>query len=76
MAIVCVSSKRNLTLKAVKKKFVLDSEADFADLPKCCTGSLAVVADGSIGYMVNASGKWVENKKAATDYLIAEEASF
>ena len=41
--------------------FVLDSAADLADLPKCCVGSIAVVADkdGAV-YMVNASGEWKE----------------
>lgn len=41
--------------------FVLDSDTDVANLPKCCPGSTAVVADiGGKAYMVNASGEWRE----------------
>ena len=43
------------------EKFVMDAEADFANLPKAAPGSYAVVADGSKQYMVNASGQWVEH---------------
>ena len=39
--------------------FVVDSDADFANLPKCDPGSTAVSPSGKV-YRVNASGKWVE----------------
>jgi hypothetical protein len=41
--------------------FVMDSDSDFASLPKSGVGSTAIVADkdGPI-YMVNASGEWKE----------------
>lgn len=40
-------------------EFVMDSEADAANLPKCCAGSVAIVANAdSPAYMVNASGEW------------------
>jgi len=40
---------------------VLDSAEDVADLPKCCTGSVAIVADkGGAVYMVNTAGEWRE----------------
>lgn len=61
--IECISRK---FYKAVNKKclyfgqFVLDTEADAANLPESAPGSYAVVADGSKRYMVNASGVWVE----------------
>ena len=39
--------------------YVCDSEADIANLPKSCPGSVAVVAAaGGKVYMVNASGEW------------------
>ena len=42
-------------------EFIMDSAADAANLPKCCTGSTALVADkdGAL-FMVNASGEWKE----------------
>ena len=40
-------------------KFVVDAESDIAKLPKCCTGSTAIVADETHKcFMVNASGEW------------------
>ena len=42
-------------------EFILDSAADAADLPECCAGSVALVADDSGAmYIVNASGEWKE----------------
>ena len=47
--------EQNCTIKT----YVVDSEADIANLPTCGTGSTAVVADETGGiYMVNASGEW------------------
>jgi hypothetical protein len=44
-----------------RHSYVIDSAADVASLPKCCTGSIAVVAEkGGAVYMVNASGEWRE----------------
>lgn len=46
---------------AQRYSFVLDSAADVANLPECCPGSTAMVADkGGALYMVNASGEWKE----------------
>jgi hypothetical protein len=44
-----------------RRSFVLDSAADAKNLPKCCAGSTAIVAekDGS-AYLVDASGEWRE----------------
>jgi hypothetical protein len=44
-----------------RKTFILDSADDVANLPECCAGSAAMVADkdGAM-YMVNASGEWKE----------------
>ena len=42
-------------------EFILDSAADVADLPQCCAGSTALVADKNVtAYIVNASGEWKE----------------
>ena len=42
-------------------EFVLDSEEDVAQLPKCAPSSMAiVVTEGLPIYMVNASGEWVK----------------
>ena len=46
-------------VRAMRKEFICDTDADFANLPKCCTGSTAVsVATGNV-VVVNASGEWV-----------------
>lgn len=78
MAIKCIYSERNYLRSKptdeIRKKFVIDSEADVASLPKCCAGSVAIVAEGGKAYMVNASGVWVASGTAS--FSIAEEASF
>ena len=42
------------------KEFILDTEADVAELPKCCPGSCALVCSTANVYIVNASGVWVK----------------
>lgn len=42
-----------------KRDFICDTDADFADLPKCYPGSTAVSAATGNVYVVNASGEWV-----------------
>lgn len=43
-----------------KKEFICDARADISSLPKCASGSTAlVVATGDV-FIVNASGQWVE----------------
>lgn len=41
-----------------KQDFIVDTEADIATLPECCTGSKALVAQTGVNYIVNASGAW------------------
>lgn len=42
-----------------RREFVMDSDADVANLPECGPGSVAIVAANGGGvYMVNASGEW------------------
>ena len=46
---------------AYRESFILDSADDAKDLPECCAGSMAAVADkDGAAYMVNASGEWKE----------------
>jgi hypothetical protein len=41
--------------------YILDTDADAADLPEtCATGSLALACDTNTMYIVNASGVWVK----------------
>lgn len=41
-----------------KRKYILDTEADVADLPDSAAGSTAVVIATANVYAVNASGQW------------------
>ena len=61
MAYKVVNRTYCISTDAYRYEFVCDSAADVASLPKCCAGSVAIVADkdGPI-YMVNASGEWKE----------------
>lgn len=60
MAYKMISVKHCVPADVFVKRFVVDSEADIANLPQCDPGSTAVVAEGGKNYMVNASGVWVE----------------
>lgn len=42
-----------------RKEFMMDTDADMANLPKCCVGSTAIAVSSGEVYMVNASGDWV-----------------
>lgn len=74
MAYKLVAQRWSPVLGSTKKKYIADTESDIASLPKCCTGSTAIVADSGVGYMVNASGVWV--KSGAALLTIAEEVAF
>lgn len=39
--------------------YVVDTDADFADLPTCVSGSKAVSAETGNVKIVNASGQWI-----------------
>lgn len=59
MAIKCVDRVWCPALKTFRHSYVMDSNSDAANLPKCCPGSTAIVAaSGGNVYMVNASGEW------------------
>ena len=58
MAIVRSEREWEANINGYQCEYILDTEADVANLPKCVTGSVAlVVATGNV-YMVNASGVW------------------
>lgn len=42
-----------------KRDYIVDTQADVASLPVCCTGSSALVVESGAVYIVNASGAWV-----------------
>lgn len=44
--------------KGRKKEYICDTDEDIAKLPKCCTGSTAMVVESGKIFMVNASGEW------------------
>lgn len=74
MAIKEIGRKWCASVGNYRKKFIIDSEEDVGNLPKCCTGSTAIVAEGGKTYIVNASGEWVAFGTAS--YNFAEGVSF
>ena len=46
--------------KDYSKKFMLDTDDDAKELPKCCPGSEALAPLSGNLYVVNASGAWVK----------------
>lgn len=42
-----------------KSEFICDTDEDFANLPKCCTGSTAVSLQSGKIRVVNTVGEWV-----------------
>lgn len=59
MAYKLIDREYNPHDDASKHSFMCDTDADFANLPECCTGSVAVSAATCNVYVVNASGNWV-----------------
>jgi len=41
-------------------EYVVDTVAEIASLPSCCTKSTALVVSTGEVYMVNASGRWAK----------------
>lgn len=56
-----------------KRKFIMDSDADAANLPTCDPGSTAFSADGTATYVVNASGAWVKTTRASGTVTISND---
>ena len=67
MAVKCVYKRWNPALCEQIRKYIIDDESDVSKLPKCPTGSVAIVADGGKAYVVNASGAWVAGGTASVD---------
>lgn len=60
MAIKKISREWIPEYGAYREKFIADTEADIAALPKSDTGSVAVVIENGDIYVVNAAGEWAE----------------
>lgn len=43
-----------------RHEYIVDTDADFTDLPACGTGSTAVSIESGRVMVVNTSGEWVE----------------
>lgn len=69
MAIMCVSRMWNDCVDGYIRKFLVDTESDVADLPTCCPGSSAIVAEGGKQYIVNTCGVWVECGSDIATYI-------
>lgn len=41
------------------REFIVDTDADFENLPKACTGSAAVSLESGSVRVVNTAGEWV-----------------
>jgi hypothetical protein len=59
MAIKLINREWCVFAEDFRCEFIVDSDDDFASLPKSCAGSTAVSPSGKV-MMVNASGEWVE----------------
>lgn len=59
MATKMINKEYCSCLDDYKQDFIVDTEADIATLPECCTGSSALVVETGSVYIVNASGDWV-----------------
>ena len=58
MGIKCLSGHYS-SYKEPPREFIVDTDADFENLPKACTGSAAIsLASGNVR-VVNTSGEWV-----------------
>lgn len=58
MAIKLVSVEYSECLESYKREYIVDSDDEFENLPKCCVGSTAMSPSGNM-MIVNASGEWV-----------------
>lgn len=59
MAIKMINREWCACQGAYKIDYIVDTSADVASLPACCTGSSALAVESGTVYMVNASGTWV-----------------
>lgn len=59
MAIKMVNSEGCTHTDVYRCEFIVDSDDDFKNLPKCCAGSTALSPSGTV-MIVNASDEWVK----------------
>lgn len=59
MAVKLVNRKWCPCMGAYQYDYIVDTEDDVSSLPKCCTGSSALVVESGNVYVVNASDNWV-----------------
>ena len=59
MAIKLVNREWCACVNDFRHEYIVDSTADFENLPQCAAGSMAVAPSGEVK-MVNASGEWVD----------------
>jgi hypothetical protein len=60
MAIKMVNSEGCTHADVYRCDFIVDTNADFENLPKCCVGSTALSAESGDVMIVNASSNWVK----------------
>lgn len=58
MAFKLIDNSYNIYANEYIHEYLVDTEADVAHLPKCGTGSSALVVESGVVYVVNASGEW------------------
>ena len=59
MAIKLIDQEFCSYSREMKSEYICDTDADFATLPKACTGSTAVSIESGTVKIVNTSGVWV-----------------
>lgn len=59
MAIKLVEREYRACIDDYKCDYIVDTDADFKNLPVACTGSSAVSVESGNVQVVNASGNWV-----------------
>ena len=59
MAIKKVNSEGCTSTDIYRCEFIVDTDADFENLPAACPGSMALSPSGKM-MIVNASGEWVK----------------
>lgn len=59
MAIKVINREYCPYLGDMQYEYICDTDADFASLPKCCTGSTALSIQSGKVQMVNTQGEWV-----------------
>lgn len=60
MAIKLVNQKWNPYVGDHQCEFIVDSNADFENLPESCVGGTALCPKSGTVMVVNASGEWVK----------------